>query len=343
MNSKKLLSIKIPMSTGWLLGECAEFRGKQELWIRQKPDLIERLREEAIIQSVESSNRIEGVVVSTERLLPLVLGRARPRDRSEEEVTGYRKALQLIFKQTPTGELTPEIIQRLHALCMGPQCWDAGAWKTRDNEIIQIRDDGSRHVRFRPTSAKDTPSSMQELCDNLNALLVTPEFPGLLAAATTIFDFLCIHPFRDGNGQVSRLLTTWLLERTGFQVGRFISIERRVEVEKAEYYEVLERCSRNWHESKNDIVPWWNFLLGVLRQSYRDFERKVENAQESASRSEIIRGYVLSLTSDFRTKAIAEKFPDVSEHLIRKILQELKGEGRVVVIGRGPGARWKVR
>jgi len=162
----RLAEMSIPVGTGWLLGACMEARGRQDLWIRQKPEVLAVLREQAIIQSAESSNRIEGVTIAPDRLRPVVLGNATPRDRSEEELAGYRQALDWIFSRQRRVPVTPAVIQRLHALAQGDFSGDAGAWKQRDNEVIEILPSGERKVRFVPTPAKDTPKTVAALCLN---------------------------------------------------------------------------------------------------------------------------------------------------------------------------------
>jgi Fic family protein len=216
----RLAGLAIPIGTGWLLGACMEARGKQDLWIGQKPEVLEVLREQAIIQSAESSNRIEGVTVAANRLRPLVIGRARPRDRSEEELAGYRAALDWIFSRKNRVAITPDVIRRLHALSQGGSSGDAGEWKKRDNEIVEILPGGERSLRFVPVSAKKTPAAMEMLCRRYRAAGDEERVPPLLMVATFVLDLLCIHPFRDGNGRVSRLATSFLLQSQGFQVAR---------------------------------------------------------------------------------------------------------------------------
>ena len=269
LDTTRFADLAIPIGTGWLLGECMEARGKQDLWIRQKPEVLAVLREQAMIQSAESSNRIEGVTVAANRLRPLVIGRARPRDRSEEELAGYRAALDWIFSRTNRVAITPDVIRRLHALAQGGSSGDAGEWKKRDNEIIEILPSGERGLRFVPVSAKKTPATVEMLCRRYRLASDEERVPPLLIVATFIFDLLCIHPFRDGNGRVSRLSTSLLLQSQGFQVARYISLERLIEESKEEYYRVLKLCSQRWHEGKNEIIPWWNYFLSVLRNAWR--------------------------------------------------------------------------
>ena len=342
LDQKKLAEILIPVGTGWLLGSCMEARGKQDLWMRQKPEVLEVLREQAIIQSVESSNRIEGVTIPADRLRPVVLGKAKPRDRSEEELAGYRQALDWIFSRKRQVSIIPKVIQRLHAFAQGGFSGDAGEWKKRDNEIIEILPNGERRIRFVPTSAKDTPKIMDALCRNYREACDDQRVPPLLIVATFVFDFLCIHPFRDGNGRVSRLATTLLLQSHGFQVARYVSLERLVEQSKEEYYGVLAECSQGWHEGKNAVVPWWNYFLSVLRLAYKEFERQVESTEARPAKSDLVRQTVLAQVEQFTLGDLAAQLPSASTQLIKKILAELKKQGKIRLVGRGRGARWEI-
>jgi Fic family protein len=342
LDSRRLAATTMPIGTGWLLGACMEARGKQDLWVKQKPEVLAALREQAIIQSAESSNRIEGVTVPANRLRPLVLGRAKPRDRSEEELAGYRRALDWIFSRKATVSITPEVIRRLHALAQGGHSGDAGEWKKRNNEIIEILPNGERRTRFVPTTAQETPKAMAELCHRYQEACHEERIPPLLIIATFIFDLLCVHPFRDGNGRVSRLATTLLLKSHGFDVARYISLERLVEERKEEYYSVLRACSDGWHEGKNDVVPWWNYFLSVLRSGYREFEHQVEVTGARPAKSEMVRRTVLEQLGQFTLADLLQQTPAASPQLIKKVLSELKQEGKVKLTGRGRGASWEL-
>lgn len=342
LESRKLAGISIPLSTGWLLASCMEARGKQDLWIGRKPEVLEVLREQAIVQSVESSNRIEGVTIHPNRLRPVVLGKSRPRDRSEEELAGYRRALGWIFSRKRRVPVTPEVILRLHALAQAGYSSDAGEWKKRDNEIIEILPGGERKVRFVPTAAKDTPKTVETLCANYREACTDGRVPPLLVVATFVFDLLCIHPFRDGNGRVSRLATAMLLQNHGFQVGRYVSLERIVEESREDYYGVLAECSRGWHGGENAIIPWWNYLLGVLRRAYGEFERQMTSAEARPAKSDLVRQTVLAQVERFTLADLAAQLPAVSTQLIKKVLAELKKQDKVRLEGRGRGARWIV-
>jgi len=342
LDLEKLVTLSIPVSTGWLLGSCMEARGKQDLWIRQKPEVIEVLREQAIIQSAESSNRIEGITVAPERLRPVMQGKVRPQNRSEEELLGYRRALNWIFTRRRAVEITPAVIQRLHSFSQSATTGDAGEWKSEDNEIIDILPSGERRVRFIPTSARETPAAMKTLCRNYRTISDEELLPPLLNISTFIFDLLCIHPFRDGNGRVSRLATTLLLESHGFIVPRFISLERLIEETRDEYYEVLSRCSNGWHEGTNEIMSWWNYFFSIVRRAYQEFEQKIVSMEARPAKSDLIRQTVLEMVEEFTLADLIAQLPSVSPQLIKKVLANLKETGQVSLQGRGRGARWKV-
>jgi Fic family protein len=342
LDPERLAGIAIPVATGWLLGSCMEARGKQDLWIRQKPEVLALLREQAIIQSAESSNRIEGVTVAPNRLRPLVIGKAKPRDRSEEELAGYRAALEWIFSRKNRLAITTDLILRVHALAHGGSSGDAGEWKKRDNEIIEIPPTGERRVRFVPVSARKTSAAVESLCREYRDAIEERHVPPLLILATFVFDLLCIHPFRDGNGRVSRLMTSLLLQTHGFQVARYISLERLIEETKEEYYRVLKQCSQGWHEGRNEIVPWWSYFLGVLRNAYKEFEQQIDSIAARPVKSDLVRQTILGELEPFTLADVSAQLPAVSRQLIKKVLAELKMKRRVRLAGRGRGARWQV-
>jgi Fic family protein len=346
LSSKRLTETSLPLGTSWLLAACMEAKGKQDLWTRQKPEVLAALRERAMVQSVESSNRIEGVTIPANRLRPVVLGKARPRDRPEEELAGYRRALDWIYSRKGSVTMTARVIRKLHASAQGGSTLagggDAGEWKKRNNEIIEILPGGDQRVRFVPAAAKDTSGLIDALCRNYREACENDRVPSLLLAATFVFDFLCIHPFRDGNGRVSRLITTLLLQSHGFQVARYISLERLVEESKEDYYRVLGECSRGWHEGRNEILPWWNYVLGVVRSAYKELETQVTSAAVRPAKGDMARRIVLEQDGEFTLADLSAQLPSASPQLIKKVLSELKGEGRVRLAGRGRGATWNV-
>jgi Fic family protein len=216
--------------------------------------------------------------VAPDRLRPLVLENARPRDRSEEEIQGYRRALERIHAEAWELAITPELLQRLHATIQEGN-GDAGQRKRVDNEIIELREGAPPLVRFRPVKVAETPAAVEELCLLYRHALNQGLAPPLVAAAALVFDFLCIHPFRDGNGRISRLLTLLALYQHGYEVGRYVSLERLIEESRGEYYDVLHRSSEGWHEGRHDLVPWLSYFLAVLKRAYRELEKAADERE----------------------------------------------------------------
>jgi Fic family protein len=333
--------LKLSISSVWLMNSISEYKGKQELYRRQSPQLLKRLVEMAIIQSAESSNRIEGITVEQKRLRPLVLGKAKPQDRSEEEVAGYREALDWIHKKSDAIEITPKTIQQLHRLCMA-DAGDAGQWKRKDNEIIRKTKGGEIEIIYKPLSASETPSAVKQLCLAYRHSLDQEKMPPLYAIACLIFDFLCIHPFRDGNGRVSRLLTLLALYQHGFDVGRYISLERIIEESKETYYESLHKSSKLWLKAQHDNVFWLNYFLGTIQAAYRELEQRAGDVRSArGSKTAMIRDAIERQTAEFSCSDIQKSCPFVSIDLIRLTLKQLRKEKKAICIGRGQSAKWK--
>ncbi len=344
MNTLRRFSAKdltVPASTAWYLGDLGEARGKQELFTRQAPQRLKTLREHALVESVVSSNRIEGVTVEPSRVRELVLGRPLLRDRDEEEVRGYRNALTLIHENAaalPVGEAT---IRKLHALTRG-EIWDAGKYKDRDGDIIERHPDGSERVRFRSVSAAKTPAHMTDLVADWQHCLDERWIHPLIALVAFNLDFLCIHPFRDGNGRVSRLLLLRQCYHLGYEVGRYISLERLIEQNKARYYETLEQSSRGWHEGKHDPWPYINYLLSIVKSAYREFAERVGEikAPRGAKTDQILAG-IGRFAGEFTVSQLEQTCPGTSRDMIRRVLREQQRAGGIECRGRGPAARWR--
>lgn len=336
--------VAIPASTAWYLTDLGEFLGKQELYTRQSPQRLKALREHALIESAVSSNRIEGVAVDPARVREvLVAPKPLFRDRDEEEVRGYRDALAWIHAEATGIPVDEQTIKRLHALARG-QIWDAGQYKERDGDIIERYPDGRERVRFRTVLASATPARMAELVLDWRRCLEERWVPSLIALAAFNLDFLCIHPFRDGNGRVSRLL--WLMQsyQLGYEVGRYISIERLVEQNKDRYYETLEQSSQGWHEGKHDPWPFINYVLFILKTAYREFAERVgETRAPRGAKTDQVISAIESFAGEFSIAQLELRCPGVSRDMVRRVLREQQSGGKVENLGRGPAAKWRKR
>jgi Fic family protein len=331
----------IPTTTSWYLADLGEARGKQNLFTKQSPQKLKALRENAMIESAVSSNRIEGVTVDQARVRTIILGKPLLRDRSEEEVRGYRDALRLIHEQGKKLPISGETILNLHRLCKG-EIWDAGKYKEKDGDIIERYPNGRERVRFKPVKTTKTPSFMRELIKMWDRCLLEKWVHPLIAMAGFNLDFLCIHPFRDGNGRVSRLIVLLQCYHLGYEVGRYISLERLIEQNKERYYETLEQSSEGWHEGKH--VPWSyvNFFLYTLKTAYQEFEERVGQIKgPRGSKTELVEAAIHKISSPFMLSELERSCPGVSRDMIRKVLRDLRKSGQVECLGRGPGAPWR--
>lgn len=341
MKSFKRNNVELPLSSVWLMNSIAEYKGKQELYAKQSPQVLKTLLEEALIESAESSNRIEGVTVDKARLKPLVIGHSKPRDRSEEEVAGYRKALELIHKKHQSLKIATDTIKKLHYLCRS-ELWDAGKWKEKNNDIIRKHTDGRVEVIFKPVSAAKTPEIMKQLCLTYENSINQLKYPGLYAVACLVFDFLSIHPFRDGNGRVSRLLALLALYQHGFMVGKYISLERIIEQSKETYYEMLNKSSQKWHEAKHDVIPWFNYFLGTVLAAYKEFEARAGNIKPvRGAKTEIVINAIEKQIGEFTISDIEKECLVVSRDMIRVIFRQLQKERKIRCLGKGKSAKWQ--
>lgn len=330
----------IPMSTSWYLTDLSE-AGKQELYTRQAPQKLRALREHALVESAISSNRIEGVEVDKSRVATLIFGKSALRDRDEEEVRGYRNALKLVHESGSKLPVSETTIKKLHKLSRG-DIWDAGAYKEKGVDIIQTYADGRSRVRFRTVSAAETPPAMAEMVESWKRGMRERWVHPLVLATALNLDFLCIHPFRDGNGRVSRLLFLLTTYHCGLEAGRFISLERLVEQNEERYYEVLEQSSHGWHEGKHDPWPTINFLLSILVQACKEFERRVGFLK--SPRGEKTAAVVAAIDRQigaFRVADLQIECPNVGLDLIRKLLARLQKEKKVRSLGTGRSAQWQ--
>ncbi len=332
---------EIPASTAWYLSDLGEFKGKQERFAKQVPHKLENLKEHAIIESSISSNRIEGVTISQDRIDSVIGKKGKLRDRNEEEIRGYRKVLDIVHQRSDKLDISIDNIILLHKICRG-EIWDAGKLKEQDSDIVEKYPDGRFRVRFKSVSAKDTEYALGKLVSLLGNPQIRDIHP-LIALAAFNLDFLCIHPFRDGNGRVSRLLLLLQAYQAGYSVGRYISLERIIEENKERYYETLEESSQGWHEGEHDPWPYINFLLFVFKLAYTEYEQSLKMMEAPrGAKTSIIQEKVRNLNGEFMLTELETLCPSVSRDMIRKVLKDLKKEGKVECIGRGPNARWKV-
>lgn len=331
----------LPVTASWYLADLGRAQGKQELFTRQSPQRLKVLREHALVESAVSSNRIEGVSIEQARIKPVLLGRSLLRDRDEEEVRGYRDALRLIHEEDARLKVSEAVIRRLHRLARG-EVWDSGKYRDKDCDIIQKYADGRRRVRFRTVSAPLVSKSMRESIVLWQECLRERWIHPLVALAAFNLDFLCIHPFRDGNGRVSRLLMLLQCYHLGFEVGRYISLERTIEQNKERYYETLELSSEGWHQGKHNPWHYINFLLYILKTAYQEFEERVgQIAAPRGSKADLVLDAIRRRHAEFRLPDIERACPGVGREWIRALLKRLSATGEVSCQGKGPAARWR--
>ena len=315
-----------------------EYKGKQELYLRQKPDVLDRLIEIARIQSTEASNKIEGIITTSTRIQQLCAEKTTPRNRNEEEISGYRDALALIHENYEYIEIKASHILQLHReLYRYSQSNFGGHFKNTQNVIAEVRKDGTQVVRFMPLAPYETPQAIDSICEQFNMAIVKEVVDPLILIPIFINDFLCIHPFNDGNGRMSRLLTTLLLYRCGFVVGRYISLEKKIEQHKEQYYDVLEQSGFGWHEEKNDPTAFIKYLLGIILASYRDFEERVNIVDEKLPALEMVRRAIDNKIGKFTKSEIMELVPSLGKTSIGNALKTLVDEGYLEKYGKGKG------
>ncbi len=333
---KKWEKLLTPKTVSYL-AQIHEFKGEQTLFIEAQKDTLTQLVKIARIQSTEASNKIEGIYTSDERLKALVQDSTRPRTRNEREIAGYRDVLNTIHESYDYIPLKPSMILQLHKDLFKFEGYDIGGkYKAADNIIEEEDDKGNKFVRFQPMPAWETPEAMDILCDAFDTALATEQIDPLLLIPMFVLDFLCVHPFNDGNGRMSRLLTLLLMHRSGYIVGKYISIEKLIEKTKEEYYESLQQSSFGWYEEQNDYEPFVHYMLGIIVAAYREFSSRVrllttEKMSKPERVREIIRGTVGTITKS----EILERCPDISQMTVQRALAELLETEQIVKIGGG--------
>ena len=320
-----------------LLTQIHEYKGEQTLFIEAKADTLTQLVEIAKIQSTEASNKIEGIYTSDERLKNLVINKTTPRTRNEQEIAGYRDVLATIHESHDFIPIKPAIILQLYRdLNKFNGTARIGEYKSADNAITQEDSEGNQFVRFRPVSAFETPAAITAICEAFDEISAANDADPLLIIPMFVLDFLCIHPFNDGNGRMSRLMTLLLLYRAGYIVGKYISIEKIIEQSKETYYEALQSSSVQWHENENDYIPFVQYTLGVILAAYREFSSRVKLlASSNMSKPERIREIIRETVGKITKSEIMQKCPDISQVTIQRTLNDLVSSGEILKIGGG--------
>ena len=320
-----------------------EHKGRQTLYIQQHPMELEILCSVAKIQSTASSNRIEGISTTGARLTALMREDITPRNRNEQEIVGYRDVLSLIHESYDAIEITPNVILQLHKILYKPTDLSfGGKWKDTDNVIAETLSDGTQRIRFIPTPAIAVPDAMQALCDEYNKAVREEILDPLILAALFVFDFVCIHPFNDGNGRMSRLLMLLLLYRSGYLMGKYVSVEHVIEVSKDTYYEALQASSIGWSENAGSYLPFVSYFLSCLITTSRTFEERLEGyVINRLPKTERIEELLRHSLRDLSKSDILAQCPDISTTTANRTLSALLKAGKIQKIGGGRSTRYR--
>lgn len=325
------------------IGLIHEYKGRQQLYLKQKPMELDSLVELVKIQSTEASNAIEGIVTTNQRLKQLMSDKTSPRNRDEQEILGYRAVLDMVHESFEYMPISANVILQLHKKLYSylPSSF-GGVFKTTANEIDEIRADGSVVVRFKPLEPFETPDAVDRLCKEYNKIIASGEVDPLVVIPTFIHDFLCIHPFNDGNGRMSRILTTLLLYKSGYVVGKYISLEKKIHDNKNEYYDALQLSSEKWHEGDNDDTPFAKYLLGTILSAYRDFEERLEIVSDKKNARDMVKE-VFSVKLGKVTKSdVMQYCPTLSRSAVEKALRELIAANYIEKHGNGPATYYVI-
>lgn len=321
------------------VAQIHEHKGRQELFLRQKPVELNRLIEIAKIQSTESSNRIEGIVTTNPRLKQLMSDKTTPRNRDEEEILGYRNVLNLVHESYESIPVRPNYILQMHRDLLKYTSFSyGGRFKTTPNEIDMVLASGERVTLFKPLEPYETPDAIQNICDSFQRELSLGKVDPLILIPCFILDFLCIHPFNDGNGRMSRLLTLLLLYRSGYIVGQYISIEKAIADTKESYYNVLAQADQNWHTGENDPKPFIKYMLGIILGCYREFEERLTLAEKSGPKStayDVVREYAMNHIGTFTKQNALEGCPSLGSSSVEAALKKLVQDGTLSRLGSG--------
>jgi Fic family protein len=341
---EKLSKVDVPADIVRYLAQIHEFKGKQQLYLQKKPEVLDALINVAKIQSIGASNRIEGIRTTNKRLQEIAINNAIPHNRDEEEISGYQNVLETIHENYRYIEVKESIILQLHRdLYKFSDTGFGGRFKNVDNVIEEVDQAGNQSVRFRPLPAYETPAAMQNLCDEYRKAVYDRSADPLLIIPVFILDFLCIHPFSDGNGRMSRLLTLLLMYKSDYIVGKYISIEKMIEETKDNYYAVLQTCSRDWINETNEFWPFVRYMLGVILAAYRELDKRIDIVnQGKKTKSERVQEAIRAQIGLFTKSDIIDACPDISKITVENVLREMKQQRIIEVVETGRYAKWRL-
>ncbi|MCW0459416.1 hypothetical protein NB717_000484 [Xanthomonas sacchari] len=346
LTAEYLAALRFDGTQATTLRALGEYQGKQQLYVAQSPEALKGLRQIAVIESTESSNRLEGIVVAPSRLKSLVIRNAAPKSRSEQEIAGYRDALALIHESAAHMPFNEGVVLQLHTALYRYMPQEGGRLTATNNDIIERHTDGTLRRRFQPVAAHLAPIALADLTGRYANALDQHLADPLVLVPLAVLDFLCIHPFTHGNGRMSRLLTGLLLYHFDYAVGRYISLERIFDDTKERYEEMLEASSLAWHRGRHDVKPWLDYFWGELLRAYCEFEERVgtiDHGRGRGSKGDRVRAEVLGRSLPFSISEIDEACPGVSRDMVRLVLRVMKSEALIESTGKGRGAKWAKR
>ena len=340
-NYLKLMELSLPVNIYHTIAKIHEYKGKQELYVKNYPDVLDKMIDVAKIQSTKSSNAIEGIYTNDARLNELMNKKTEPRNRNEEEIAGYRHVLDIIHENYAYIEFNKNDILTLHNQLYSYSYVNyKGKFKTLDNTIMEVDALGNRKVRFQPVSSFETENYFDKMVEAYNKA-VKENIPALILIPVLIHDFLCIHPFDDGNGRMSRLLTLLLLYKFGYFVGRYISIEMLIEESKESYYEELKKSSEKWHTGENDEIPFIRYMLGVLLKAYEECDDRFNFiGNEKLTSPERVLYVIQRSLEPLSKKDIMILCPDISQRTIERALKELYDNSKIKQVGSGRSTKY---
>ena len=338
----RFLSESVPAELASVTNLIYDLRARNDIRLNGDPYMRESLRQVAIVESVRGSNAIEGIVTSRARLKELIVGDAPPLEHGERELIGYRGALQEMYDPSFSAELSEDYIRHLHALLFQASSERAGKYKVANNWIQERGPDGRISVRFVPVDAKDVPDAMEQIVMAYREGMQKSAIDRMALIACFTVDFLCIHPFMDGNGRVSRLLTSMLLMQAGFDIGRFVSIEGMIDRYKAGYYEALAASSIGWHENESDYTPFMVYLLQILYACYRELDKRyAERSAAHVPKGKRVEAVLMGSYVPVSKADLCEQLPEVSVRTVERVLGKLVKEGKIEKIGTYRDARYR--